>query len=110
MSKIMIPVTRDREEMLKYVGKIYEYNQNGSDCYKWVQNHMWSDTMVLDGLERGRSAAHFIIYSEVSGKRYYMFMKDMVDMIKNHTIENGRISGCFTYAKRGQNYGIKYAE
>lgn len=103
----MIPVKRDTEEMLKYVGRNYKYEPDGNDYYKWVQNHMWSDTINIVGMERGQSSAHFIVKSEVSGKTYYMFMKDLLNMILNHTIEKGRISGCFTYVQRGKNYGIK---
>lgn len=103
----MIPVSRDTESMLKYVGCTYETMPDGTEYWKWVQNFLWSDTIVVDRIERGQSSAHFIIYSEISGKEYCMFMKDLLDLIKKHTVENGRISGCFTYCKRGQNYGIK---
>ncbi len=103
----MIPVTRDTEEMLQYVGRIYECEPEGNDRYKWVANHMWSDTINVVGMERGQSAAHFVVKSEVSGKTYYMFMKDLLNMILKTTIENGRVSGCFTYIKRGKNYGLK---
>lgn len=100
----MIPVKRDTEEMLKYVGWTYPKEE---DYYKWIPNHMWSDTINIVGMERGQSSAHFIVRSEVSGKTYYMFMKDLLSMILNRTIEKGRISGCFTYVQRGKNYGIK---
>ena len=103
----MIPVTRDTEEMFRYVGWCYEDHPDGTDRFKWVPNHMWSDTINITGIERGTSAAHFIVKSEVSGKTYYMFMKDLLNMMLNHIIEKGRISGAFTYVKRGKNYGIK---
>lgn len=104
---LMVPVSRDTEEMLRYVGCIYESKPEGSANFKWIQNHIWVDTINIIGIERGTSAAHFIVKSEVSGKTYYMFMKDLLNMMLTHTIEKGRISGAFTYAKRGKNYGIK---
>ena len=104
---IMIPVRRDTEEMLNYVREIYEVNPDGNENYKWVNNHLWSDTVNVINYQRGNSAARFVVQSEVSVKKYVMFMKDMLDMIKTHNIEKGRISGCFTYVKRGSNYGIK---
>ena len=103
----MIPVKRDTEEMLRYVGYIYEVKPDGTDYFKWIQNHIWTDTINIVGIERGTSAAHFIVKSEVSGKTYYMFMKDLLNMMLNYTIEKGRISGAFTYVHRGKNYGIK---
>ena len=103
----MIPVKRDTEEMLRYVGWTYERKPDGEDYFKWIPNHIWSDTINIVSIERGQSAAHFIVKSEVTGKTYYMFMKDLLNMLLNHTVENGRISGAFTYVQRGKNFGIK---
>ena len=103
----MIPVTRDTEEMIRYVGYIYEVKPEGSANFKWIPNHIWSDTINIIDIERGTSAAHFLVRSEVTGKIYYMFMKDLLDMMRTHIIEKDRISGAFTYVKRGKNYGIK---
>ena len=107
IQNIMIPVKRDTEEMFNYVGTMYECIPEGNEQFKWVPNHLWSDTINIIDYERGNSAARFVLLSEVTGKRYYMFMTDMLYMIKTHNIEKGRISGAFTYVKRGKNYGIK---
>lgn len=103
----MIPVTRDTEEMFRWVGHSYDWKPDGNDNFKWIQNYTWSDTLTLVEMGRGQSAAFFVLKSEISGKTYYMFMKDLLDMILSRTIEKGKISGNFTYVKRGNNYGVK---
>lgn len=103
----MIPVKRDTGEMLRYVRSSYEQTPDGDTYFKWIPNNVWSDTMRIVGMERGQSAAGFITKSENTEKEYYMFVKDMLDMILNNTIQNGKISGFFTYVQRGRNYGLK---
>lgn len=65
-------------------------------------------TMVVADFRRGRSAAQFI-WKDEAGNTYPMFMRDMVDLLKNRTIESGKITDTWIVQKRGANYGIRIA-
>lgn len=58
----MIPVSRDTESMLKYVGCTYETMPDGTEYWKWVQNFLWSDTMVVDRIEKEGKVLRTLLY------------------------------------------------
>lgn len=64
-------------------------------------------TLRVDGLTRGQSAARFNLVDATTGLRYEMFMTDMVDACQRGVAPGGLISGRWTVAKRGRNYGIR---
>lgn len=72
---------------------------------EWRDNHEFEGTLRVVDMARGRSAAYFIAEVVETGKRVTLFMKDLFDAIP--FIERGLIRGCFTFQKRGQNYGIR---
>jgi len=74
----------------------------------WKTNSEFDDTMIASDMSRGCSAANFELISKTSGKCFNMFMRDMLDMVKNANIAKGEIVGRWTYCKRGRNYGIKF--
>jgi hypothetical protein len=84
------------------VGKIIKV-----DDIVWKENFEFEDTLELTGMSRGRSAANFNLKSITDGKNYNLFMTDTVDLIQNSTINKGKITGRWTFCKRGQNYGVK---
>ena len=61
--------------------------------------------LVYTGLRRGRSAAGFL-WTDLNGRRYNMFMKDMEKLVCEGTIDKGVAKGKFTFVKRGQDFGI----
>lgn len=67
-------------------------------------------TLELLGHNRGRSAAYFS-FRQIGGKQatFSVFMVDLLDMVVDRRWAQGLITGLFTPAKRGANYGIKLA-
>ena len=102
----MIPVAKDDGHMLKCVNMSYP-NEDGH--FKWIKNHVWHDTIQVIEIENNSSDSQFIVRSVISGKKYYMFMNDLLSMMKNSLVESGNIQGNFTYVQRGHNYGIRKA-
>lgn len=100
----MIPVTKDDENMLKYVSMSYP-NEDGH--FKWIENHVWHDTIKILEMDHEANDSQFIVRSEISGKKYYMFMKDILSMMKDSIVESGSIQSNFTYVQRGRHYGIR---
>lgn len=62
--------------------------------------------MTLVGAERGRSAARFL-WQDEQGRRWPMFLTDMLDLIQRGEILEGstRVER-WTVRKRGMNYGL----
>ena len=74
---------------------------------EWRENYEFDETLTVESMERGRSAARFILKDE-HGRRYGMFMTDMLDLIQTaELIAYGHIDARWTFVKRGSNYGIK---
>jgi hypothetical protein len=74
--------------------------------YKYVDNFEWIDTLEYETFGRGNSAAHLFFKSVITGKSYQMFLKDFENIVK--LLVDGKVSGKWTFCKRGQNYGVKY--
>ena len=84
----------------------------------WEPVRPFFAVMTIDGMETGRSAKRVILKDD-KGKKYPMFVSDLIDGIKKGTFdvfseigggsdgEGGRISSWWTASKRGANYGIK---
>lgn len=68
-------------------------------------NFEFGDTLEYVDYSRGRSAAYFNFVSLNTNRKYTMFMTDFNDIV--HLLEKGRITGTFTFQKRGMNYGVK---
>jgi hypothetical protein len=72
---------------------------------EWKDNYEWEDNLEYESFGRGRSAVHIYFRSLITGKKYTMFMTDFHDVVKD--MVTGRISGTFTFQKRGANYGMR---
>lgn len=83
----------------------YEY----SEGFHWEDNRVFDATLTLGGSCRGRSAAGFV-FVDGNGQQYYMFMSDMADLLFNAVLDHGKISGTWTFCKRGMNYGLKLVQ
>ena len=79
---------------------------HGTKDTEWRDNAELSDTLTLDRIARGRSAANFKLVGS-DGTKYTMFMKDLFDACTNGTVKKGKIKGVFCFVKRGSNYGVK---
>lgn len=70
----------------------------------WVTNYEFEDTLELVSYGRGRSSVTFTL-KRTDGKTISMFVSDFFDAA--HKMNNGKITGRFTFVKKGQNYGCK---
>lgn len=73
----------------------------------WAPNHIFEDTLTYKEYRRGRSAAYFV-FTRTGGQQVTMFLKDFEQCLAH--MVNGKITGKFTFCKRGQNYGCKRIE
>lgn len=87
----------------------------------WQDNFEFAGPVKVVGMERGRSAARYVIEVTpfvapdpliVDGPvRAIMFMTDFLAAIqKKGALPGGLIPGTFTFVKRGQNYGVKLVD
>ena len=94
------------------------FNENGNQMHYgrgyrdvvWKDNFKFIDTIKITGTQRGRSAAYFQAESIENGKKYTLFISDLLDMLLYTTIEKGVVKGTFTFRKRGENFGIAVLE
>ena len=94
----------DGKVPLKDDGSLVSYPVYYED-FKWHDNFILDATLVYTGISRGRSAAGFI-WTDMNGRRYYMFLKDMEKLVLEGHIDQGVVRGKFTFVKRGSNFGI----
>ena len=86
-------------------GDLVEFAGHRAHDYDFKENFTFTTTLTLQRTMRGRSAAKFI-WTDPDDHTYPMFMKDMLEVAKTRTIEQGRCTGAWTFVKRGQNYGV----
>lgn len=73
----------------------------------WLDNVPFHATLELGGIERGRSAAHFLWNDADSGANYQMFMTDVADLMQSaQGVQGGKVRGWWIVVKRGNNYGV----
>jgi hypothetical protein len=75
---------------------------------EWRCNCVFGDMLEITGIQRGQSAAYFHLQSKSTGKKYTMFIRDMLDLIQKTIIDHGIVNARWTFCKRGLNYGIVY--
>lgn len=91
-------------------GKVrtYAYSKRDMEFYNlhYEDNFEWEDELEYSGFGRGTSAAHLYFRSTKTHKEYQMFLTDFNDIVE--LLVKGKLSGTFTYCKRGMNYGVKF--
>lgn len=70
----------------------------------WKNNEEFEDTLTYLTYSRGRSAA-ILEFAKSDGKKVHMFMKDFDQVVPY--MSHGKITGKFTFCKRGMNYGLR---
>lgn len=95
-------------------GNLREYTGYGST--EWRPNEPFAATFFYKTWERGRSAVR-IVWEDVNGITYPMFMKDMDALLTgghlstDEALEGGTVvHGEWWVVKRGANYGIALVE
>lgn len=74
---------------------------------EWRDNVPFTATLVLTGIERGRSAIRFLWFDEAASVKYPMFAVDMAALAMSRDgVAGARATGQWIVLKRGQNYGI----
>ena len=85
-------------------GKAPKYRSEGPE---WKDNFEFDDTLTLVAYGRGRSSVNFTL-QRTDGTTVSMFVSDFYDAaFKMH---EGKITGRFTFTKKGQNYGCRLVE
>ena len=98
-------ISTDEEKICKETGRFEIFNRNGTLVEVFVPNFEFEDTLIFKNFSRGRSSVKAHFESRFTGKKYEMFICDLEDVIKSNYFIT-KLSGRFTFVKRGQNYGI----
>lgn len=95
--EICIPL-RKNGEMISYISiSVTDLDME----YEFTEN------LVFNDIWKGRSAIHFV-YSDRSGRQFYMFRKDFVELVKHNDGVISPLIGRFKFNKKGANIGIVY--
>jgi hypothetical protein len=102
MYKGQIPFNRHTGDHCSYYG-----GPSNRDGYEWRDNVPFKADLRIDTYSRGQSAANFEAV-DAEGRKYNLFLSDMLDIVKSCGIEvGGRIPWSdWVFCKRGSNYGI----
>lgn len=79
---------------------------------EWCDNFEFDDTLTLETYGRGRSSITFTM-RRTNGKTVSVFVSDFCDMAKSRAFgefDAGKITGRFTFCKKGANYGCRMVE
>lgn len=77
---------------------------------EWRENYTFGAALEFLRFYRGRSAANAIFRHAGTSYEYQMFLTDLKDLLKSHTVYAGTVAAYWTFCKRGTNYGIKLVE
>lgn len=75
---------------------------------QWKDNYEFDDELHFTTYGRGRSAAYFIGAMASNGMTVNVFITDFMDLMPH--MVHGKVTGKFSFVKRGQNYGCKLVE
>jgi len=73
--------------------------------YIEVDNYIFEDTLIYETYSRGRSAAYFTLKSVKDDRTYSVFLSDFGSIIK--LMHYGKVTGGFTFGKKGSNFGLQ---
>lgn len=91
-----------KDEMMQY-----DWRDKDDPRVEYRDNYKFHDILYIESMERGRSSAIFKLISVATDEKYFMFMKDALEMMQEGVVDNGKIDGIWTFSKRGGNYGIR---
>lgn len=84
-------------------GNLLSYPYNPAE---WRDNYVFEETLEYRTYYRGRSSAT-IEFNDSDGHRYEMFLSDFHNVMQAKGLDGKKVTGKWTFIKKGQNYGIK---
>lgn len=99
---------------LHYPGTLWDRNKDGgrggnAECI-WKENQAFTDTLKVEGMHAGQSAKYLTVVSTTTGHHYTVFVRDVIDVLLNATVNKGEMTATWTFTKRGANYGVAVLE
>lgn len=86
-------------------GNQIDYEIYWGKPFEMVDNFVFEDTLTYTNYGKGRSAITFYFTRESNGKEVTMFASNLSEVIPRFV--NGKLTGQFTFCKKGQNYGCR---
>lgn len=80
-----------------------------AEC-NWKDNHAFADTLKVEGMHAGQSAKYLKVVFMTTGHHYTMFIRDVIDVLLNATVNKGEMTATRVFTKRGANFGIAVPE
>ena len=106
--KYVDETTEDHQKRInEYTNKFTTGRYITVDEVIWKPNFEFKDRLKYLCYSRGRSSAKIHFKSEITNKKYEMFLTDFDDLMKGQGFNKNIVEGTFTFCKRGANYGIK---
>lgn len=89
-------------------GNMLSYPEVWKDI-EWKDVYEFADTLTYFGYGRGMSSI-VLFFKDSKGIEYPMFISDFHDVMILSGMNDNRVSGKWTFCKRGQNYGLKMVQ
>lgn len=86
--------------------EMLSYPEEYRDGFEWRELGEFDAQMAVTSIERGRSAARFILVDVVTLIKYPMFMVSMLDLLHKNVVTCGRVYTTWEPCKKGANYGL----
>ena len=76
---------------------------------EWRDNYEFDATMTVGHLHTC-CGSNNVTMADSEGRYFVMYTSDFVDMAREATINNGVVTGKFTFRKVGRSFGVKYVK
>jgi len=101
---IKVPLKKNGD-LIGYPESYYLNGQRYSPDFS--PNRVFEADIEITSYSRGRSSAKFDAQDKKTGRRYEIFLVDMLEILQKCNIQHGLVKHRFWhFVKRGQNYGI----
>jgi hypothetical protein len=92
-------------------GLVYYPSHWNKDAYKWVDNFVFEDELFIQSYTVStRKLINFNAISVATGQKFTIMLPDLLEIMHKSILIRGKASGKWTFIKRGNHYGVKYAE
>lgn len=105
-----VPFDSSTGDMLEYspTDQVWNYSSKMYVPVLWKDNYAFKDTLEYEGYERGRSSCIIKFRCVTVNNRVRMFMTDFDNVVR--MMKDGKVTGEWTFAKRGANFGVMLAK